>query len=129
MKAVTSKELLSEAKRAHREIDPAGGEDVRKRIVTMLNQPPEIKDLLSRLSKQKVPMVSHTGPVTQIKRGGRRVWIKYQGKEVKAAISGSRTKVTIGGKKTKRKNIKIGMICTFTYPRAGAEAKNVDCKG
>jgi hypothetical protein len=46
----------------------------------------------------------------------------------KAAISGSRTRVTIGGKKSKRKNIKIGMTCSFTYPRAGAEAQSVDCK-
>ena len=129
LKAVTSKDLIEEAKRAHREIDPAGGEEVRRRIVAMLDQPPEIKEMLVRLSKQSVPMVKHTGPVTQIKRGGRRVWITYQGKEVKAAISGSRTKVTINGKKTKRKNIKVGMTCTFTYPRAGAEAKSVDCKG
>ena len=129
LKAVKSKELIAQAKRAHREIDPAGGEEVRRRVIAMLDQPPEIRELLARLSKQKVPMVKHTGPVTKIKRGGRRVWIKYKGKEVKAAISGSRTKVTIGGKKNKRKNIKVGMTCTFTYPRAGAEAKNVDCKG
>lgn len=128
MKAVTSKDLIEEAKRAHREVDPAGGEEVRKQIVAMLDQPPEIKEMLARLSKQKVPMVSHTGPVTKIKRGGRRVWINYRGKEVKAAISGSRTKVTIGGKKAKRKGIKVGMTCTFTYPRAGAEAKSVACK-
>jgi tripartite-type tricarboxylate transporter receptor subunit TctC len=123
LKAVRSKALIDEAKRAHREIDPAGGEEVRRRITAMLSQPPEIEELLARLSKQKVPMVKH------IKRGGRRVWIKYKGKEVKAAISGSRTKVTIGGKKAKRKKIKVGMTCTFTYPRAGAEAKSVDCKG
>jgi len=48
---------------------------------------------------------------------------------VKAKVSGSRTKVTINGKKTKRKNIKVGMTCTFTYPGAGSEAKKVDCKG
>ena len=129
LKAVKSKALIEEAKRAHREIDPAGGEEVRRRVTAMLDQPPEIRELLARLSKQTVPMVKHTGPVSKIKRGGRRVWIKYKGKEVKAAISGSRTKVTIGGKKSKRKNIKVGMTCTFTYPRAGAEAKNVDCKG
>jgi tripartite-type tricarboxylate transporter receptor subunit TctC len=105
LKAVRSKALIDEAKRAHREIDPAGGEDVRRRGIAMLDQPPEIRELLARLSKQKVPMVKHTGPVSKIKRGGRRVWIKYKGKEVKAAISGSRTKVTIGGKKAKRKRV------------------------
>ncbi len=48
---------------------------------------------------------------------------------MKAKVSGSRTKVTINGKKDKRKNIKVGMTCTFLYPSAGSEAKKVDCKG
>jgi hypothetical protein len=80
------------------------------------------------IKKVKVKMVKHTGPVTKVKRGGRRVWIKHKGKEVKTAISGSKTKVTINGKKTKRKNIKVGMTCTFTYPGPGSRSKNVDCK-
>ena len=33
------------------------------------------------------------------------------------------------GKKDKRKNIKVGMTCSFTYPGAVQEAKRVDCKG
>ena len=28
-----------------------------------------------------------------------------------------------------RKAIKVGMTCTFIYPSAGSEAKNIDCKG
>jgi hypothetical protein len=48
---------------------------------------------------------------------------------VKAKVSGSRTKVTVNGKKAKRKAIKVGMTCTFTYPGPGSEAKKVDCKG
>ncbi len=127
-KAVTSKQLISEAKRAQRVVDPLIGDDVRKAIVAILNQPPEILDMLKKLSRQKVAMVKHTGPVSKIKRKGRRVWIMYKGKEVKTAISGSRTTVTINGKKAKRKKIKLGMTCTFTYPRPGAESKSVDCK-
>ncbi len=126
--AVNSKELIAEAKRAHRDVDPLIGEDVRKAIVAILNQPPEILAMLTNLSKQKVAGIKHTGPVTKIKRKGRRVWINFKGKEVGTKISGSRTKVTIGGKKAKRKLIKVGMTCTFTYPRPGAESQNVDCK-
>ena len=70
----------------------------------------------------------HMGLVTKIKRKGRRVWIDHKGKEVMAKISGSRTKVTVGGKKVKRKAIKLGMNCQFTYPKPGAEAAMVDCK-
>ena len=73
-------------------------------------------------------MVKHEGKVTKTKRGGRRIVISYKGKEVTAKVSGSRTKVTLNGKKAKRKAIKVGMNCRFTYPKAGAEATNVDCK-
>ena len=130
MTAAKSTALIEEAKMSHREIDAADGEETRQRVVAILNQPPEILKMLDALSKAKssVAMVKHTGKVSQIKRKGRRVWINYKGKEVKTNISGSRTKVTIDGKKAKRKKIKVGMTCTFTYPRPGAESKSVDCK-
>ena len=35
----------------------------------------------------------------------------------------------IGALGAKRKKIKVGMKCTFTYPGPGQEAKKVDCKG
>ena len=54
--------------------------------------------------------------------------IDYKGKEVTAKVSGSRTKVTLMGKKVKRKAIKVGMTCQFTYPKPGGEAAMVDCK-
>jgi tripartite-type tricarboxylate transporter receptor subunit TctC len=128
-KAVTSKQLIDEAKRAKRVLDPLIGEDVRKAIVAILNQPPEIMGMLAELSKQKVEMVKHSGPVSKVKRGGRRIVITVGGKELTAKVSGSRTKVTVNGKKAKRKAVKVGMTCTFTWPRANSEAKRVDCKG
>ncbi len=121
-------EFRAAAKRAGRSIEPAFGEDVQKMIVALMDQPPEIVDLLKKLSTVKVDMIQHVGPVTQIKRGGRQVYISNKGKEVFAKISGSRTRVTVDNKKAKRKAIKKGMTCTFTYPRANAEAKKVDCK-
>ncbi len=45
-----------------------------------------------------------------------------------AKVSGSRTKITLNGKKVKRKAIKLGMTCQFTYPKPGEEAAMVDCK-
>ncbi len=127
-----SKQYRAQADKAHRPYDktPWTGDKLARVITdTITKMPPEIIAFLRKINKVKAPMVKHAGPVTKIKRGGRRVWIKYKGKEVKTKISGSRTKVTINGEKTKRKNIKVGMTCTFTYPRAGAESKNVDCKG
>ena len=99
-------------------------------MVAILYQPPEILKMLDALSKARssVAMVKHTGKVTKTKRGGRRILIDFKGKEVTAKVSGSRTKVTLDGKKTKRKKIKVGMTCTFTYPGVGMEATNIDCK-
>jgi tripartite-type tricarboxylate transporter receptor subunit TctC len=126
--AVNSKPFRETAARAKRSLDPAFGDDVRKLVLELIDQPPDIAALMKKLEKVKVDMIKHSGPVTKTKRGGRRVWIKFKGKEVKTKVSGSRTKVTINGKKDKRKNIKPGMTCTFTYPRPGAESTNVDCK-
>jgi iron(III) transport system substrate-binding protein len=70
----------------------------------------------------------HSGKVVATKRAGRRVTINYKGKKVTARLSSSRTKVTIKGKKAKRKDVKEGMTCTFTYPGPGKVAKKVDCK-
>ncbi|MCH8097538.1 MAG: hypothetical protein IID53_10705 [Proteobacteria bacterium] len=130
MTAAKSTALIEEAKKSHREIDAADGEETRKRVVAILNQPPEILKMLDALSKARssVAMVKHTGKVTKTKRGGRRILIDFKGKEVTAKVSGSRTKVTLDGKETKRKMIKVGMTCTFTYPGAGQEAKSIDCK-
>ena len=102
---------------------------MHKAIVAILNQPPEIMNMLKELSQQKVAMVKHTGPVSKVQRGGRRISIKVGGKNLKDKISGSRNTVILNGKKVKRKKIKVGMTCTFTWPRANSEAKQIDCKG
>jgi hypothetical protein len=70
----------------------------------------------------------HSGKVVETKRAGRRVTIDYKGTKVTAKLSSSRTKVTIAGKSSKRKNVKVGMTCTFTYPGPNTTAKKVDCK-
>ena len=34
----------------------------------------------------------------------------------------------VGGKKAKRKTVKMGTMCTFTYLGPDSEAKKIDCK-
>jgi hypothetical protein len=126
--SVEDKDFVAAAKRAGRSLEPAYGEEVRKTIVELTNQPPEVVALIKRLSTVKVDMMQHVGPVSQIKNEGRTIFIKHEDKEVSAKVSGSRTTITVDGKEAKRKAVKIGMTCTFTYPRPGAEAKRVDCK-
>jgi tripartite-type tricarboxylate transporter receptor subunit TctC len=121
--------LIEEGKRSHRVIEAANGEETAKLVLDMLNQPPEIVNMLTALSKVKVPMFKNSGKVVEIKRGGRRISIGSKGKKMTAKVSGSRTSVYINGKKAKRKAVKVGMICTFTWPKINAEAKKIDCKG
>jgi len=129
MEAANSPALVEEGKRSHRLIEAANGEETAKMVIDMLNQPPEIVNMLTALTKVKVPMIKSSGKVVEIKRGGRRITIGSKGEKYTAKVSGSRTTVLIDGKKTKRKNVKVGMICTFTWPKVNSEAKTVDCKG
>ncbi len=129
IEASKSPQLIEEGKRSHRVVEAANGEATTKLVLAMLNQPPEIVAMLTALSKLKVPMIKSSGKVTATKRGGRRISIGVKGKDVTAKISGSRTTVFINGKPNKRKNVKVGMICTFTWPKVNTEAKKIDCSG
>jgi len=129
--------FLADLAKQRLESAPLAGEEVQSLVARIMATTPDIVEA-SREATQKtgnmyikkatVRMVKHSGPVSQVLKGGRQVLIKHEGKEVKASISGSRTAVTVDGKKTKRKAIKVGMTCTFTYPGPGSRAKNVDCK-
>lgn len=125
--ALESPGLRADAKKAHRTIHPAYGEDVARMVKSIVNQPPEVVKLLKKITNMKVAMLKHKGKVTKIKRKGRGIVIDYKGKALKAKISGSRTTVTIDGKGAKRKKIKLGMTCLITWPRANGEAARVDC--
>ena len=47
---------------------------------------------------------------------------------VKTLDDAFKKELIIGGKKTKRKNIKVGMKCEFTYSGPGSESKKIDRK-
>jgi tripartite-type tricarboxylate transporter receptor subunit TctC len=127
--------FLADAKKQRREVSLVTGLEIQDIVSKMAATPKAQLAKLDGLMKYrgvarvvKVEMANHTGKVVATKKGGRRIVIDYKGKKVTAKVSGSRTKVTIGGKKTKRKNVKVGMTCTFTYPGAGQEAKKIACK-
>ncbi len=127
--------FLKDAAKQRREVELVTGDEIQEIVNGMAKTPKADLALLDDLQKYKgkakiakVELAKHTGKVTQIKKGGRQIFISYKGKEVKAKVSGSRTKVTVDGKKAKRKAVKVGMTCTFTYPSPGSEAKKIDCK-
>jgi tripartite-type tricarboxylate transporter receptor subunit TctC len=127
--------FVKDMERQGREVTPLSGEQVQKMIADIAAAPratiDKLDDVIRYKGKRtvvKIKLAKHTGKVTATKKGGRRIVIMYKGKNVTAKVSGARTKITIGGKKAKRKAVKVGMNCTFTYPAPGREATNIDCK-
>ena len=130
--ALGDSELLREAKKAKRSIawtDPKQMDEINVGILGASDSVIAMFKEGAKKPKRKLgKMLKHMGIVTATKKGGRRIVINYKGKDVTAKVSGSRTKVTLNGKKVKRKKIKVGMNCQFTYPKPGAEAAKIDCK-
>ena len=124
--------LLAEAKKAKRSISWSDPEEMNDINTGILGASDDVvamfKESAKKPKKKLANMVKHEGSVTATKKGGRRIVISYKGKEVTAKVSGKRTKITLNGKKVKRKMIKVGMNCRFTYPKPGAEAIRIDCK-
>lgn len=123
------------AKKIRMEYQWISGEEVQALFKDVLATPPDIialvKDSVStkgKLEKAKLSYVTAVGKVVEIKRKGRRISIMYKGKKVKTKVSGSRTRIFVDGKKVKRKKVKMGMMCTFTYLGPGSESKKIDCK-
>jgi tripartite-type tricarboxylate transporter receptor subunit TctC len=132
----TDPKFLTDAKKQRRDVELVTGDEIQDIVNKMAATPKGTLDLLEdvqtykgKATMAKIEMVKHTGKVTATKKGGRSIVIDHKGKKVTAKVSGSRTKLTVNGKKAKRKAVKVGMTCTFNYPGAGMEAKNIDCKG
>jgi len=124
--ALHDKDLIKESKRAKRNVAwtaPALMEKINAEILGA-------SDSVIKAYKAgaKKVYVKHTGPVTKIKKKGKRIYFTYKGKEIKVKVSGKRTKVQVNGKTVKRKAIKVGMTCKFKFPGPGGEAKYIKCK-
>ncbi len=134
-KTTADKGFLAEADKLGRDVSLVTGQEIQDIVEKMAAASKEtlakmetVSQFRGQAERAKVELAKHTGKVTAVKGGGRSVVINYQGKDVTAQVSGSRTKVTVNGKAAERKDVKVGMTCTFTYPAPGQEAKNVDCK-
>jgi NAD-dependent DNA ligase len=127
--------FLSDARRIGRVVEFVTGEEIQDLIAEMASTPQEKLAAMREhfkfkgpVEKVSLPVVRHTGKVTQIKRKGRKIVIDYQGKKADASVSGSRTKVMIDGKEAKRGKVMVGMTCTLVYYGPGTRANEVICK-
>ncbi len=130
-------EFLKDAKKQKLEIAPISGEEIGKLMAALYASP---KDLVQaareaaektekiKITKVVIPIVTVKGEITATKKGGRTISFKSEGKTLKTKVSGSRTKVFVGGKEAKRKALKVGMKCAFTYQGSGTESKKIACE-
>ncbi|MDX1483511.1 MAG: hypothetical protein R3229_03420 [Alphaproteobacteria bacterium] len=129
-------ELVKKLNKAQMDVALVSGAEIQEIVANAYKTPKSIVDRAresmvykGKRIKAKIQYVKDTGTITKVVRGGRKLEMKLaNGKTVKTSVSGRRTKVFIGGKKTKRKNIKVGMTCTFDYPGSGQRSRRIDCK-
>jgi len=124
------KSLRDQAARAGRPINPAFGDEVRKKVRAALNQPPEVVALVRQILSVKAPSNKVLGTKLLSKTpDGRWITYKHGSKTIKSKISGSRTKINVGGKKAKRKVLAVGMVCDIDYKQGKKnEPKTIECK-
>lgn len=112
---------IADMKRQKLELNPISGRQIQGMIEDLYKSP---KDLVARaakaasddaalnVSKASIPVLTHQGKITKLKRKGRRVSWKGPNAKGKLKVRG-KTKITIAGKKVKRSALKVGMNCTF----------------
>lgn len=130
-KTMESKDVQDKVRKAGRPLDPAYGEDVARAIRAALDQTPETIALLKEAmdAGKNVKLPEFTGTITSLADSNKDVTMKLgDGSEFKTAISGSRTVLELAGKTIKRDSLKIGLSCTITAPKSGAEAQKIDCR-
>ena len=135
MATMKDPDFLADAKKQKLEIAPISGEKIKQLIAALYASPKDLVEAAKeaaektgniKITKVVIPIETVKGTITKIQRKGRRVSYKGGGRKGKLSVSGRRTKVSIGGKKVKRKNLKVGMKCEFTFQASAA--KKIDCE-
>lgn len=130
--------FLKGAKKQKIIISAITGEKVEQLIAAVYATPKDIivrakaaatRSGLTKMVVKKFPWITVKGTITKIRRGGRRLGIKLAGgNKGKVKVSGRKSKITVAGKKAKRKHLKVGMRCDFTWQGSGTTAKKIACK-
>ncbi|MBT3989839.1 MAG: hypothetical protein HN884_16830 [Rhodospirillaceae bacterium] len=116
------------------EVGPISGDQISKLMADLYASPKEIIEAAKRatnsdektdVSKAVIPTETIKGVITKLRNGARKVSYKGQGRKGSLSVSGRKTKVSIAGKKAKRKKLKVGMKCDFTF--RGSAAKKISC--
>ncbi len=127
--ALEDPELLAQAKKIGRPIEPLYGADVADRIIRALDQSPQTVALVTTVLGEKPKGNQVKTALLTVTPDGKNITFKDAGgKAIESKVSGSRTKITIGGKEANRKNLQAGMACDIVYkPGGNNEPISMDC--
>jgi tripartite-type tricarboxylate transporter receptor subunit TctC len=126
--------FLADIKKQKLELNPISGAQIEKLIEDLYNSPKDVVALAAKatsdqaaidITKAVIPIVTHKGKITKLKRGGRRVSWAGGGIKGKLRVRG-KTKITVAGKKVKRGALKTGMSCSFKV-RGVSSALEIAC--
>lgn len=130
-KALTDPDLLAEAEKMARPIDPAYGDNVKNLVVAALNQNPETVAIIAKAVNVEAPTVTVTTDLLWVSDDGREIEFMSGDEEIRSKISGSRTAIQLNAEKAKRSSLKKGMNCEIEFAPGDAEnePKHLFCKG
>lgn len=114
-KSMSDPELLAEAAKLGRPIEPASGAEVEGLIIAALDQTPETIAIIAKAVDVKVPLTEVKANLDWLSDDKKLVKFKHDDDEITAKISGSRTEITIAGEKASRKKLAVGMSCEISY--------------
>jgi tripartite-type tricarboxylate transporter receptor subunit TctC len=134
MATMKDAKFLAAAKKQHLEVNPISGPEVAKLVAGIYASPKDIIEAAklatesvdkTEVTKAVIPTETVQGSITKLRNGGRKVSYQGAGRKGSLSVSGRRTKIEVGGKKAKRKALKVGMNCAFTF--RGSAAKMISC--
>jgi tripartite-type tricarboxylate transporter receptor subunit TctC len=127
--ALEDPDLLAEAEKMGRPIDPAYGEDVKELVVAALNQSPETVAIIAKAVEVEAPTVTVTTDLLWTSDDGREIEFMSGDEKIRSKVSGSRTSVKVNGKTAKRSVLEKGMNCEIEFAPGDAEnePKHVVC--
>jgi tripartite-type tricarboxylate transporter receptor subunit TctC len=126
--ALEDPELLAQAAKIGRPIEPLFGADVADRIIRALNQSPQTVALVTSVLSEKPKGNQVKTALLTVTPDGKNITFADGSKTIESKVSGSRTKIKIGGKEGNRKNLQAGMECDIVYKPGGKnEPISMDC--
>ncbi len=127
--------FIADAKKGRLPLDPISGTEVQYLIGQMYAQPKIVARRMTKITaldnnfgitEAVIRVVTHVGWIKKVKRDGRRISWSGDGDNKGKLKVGKKTKIILGGNKASRKDLKTGLLCSFTV-RGAQQALEINC--